>query len=307
MPLRQWLLHRLTGSWGIDPTDASNTGCFAVAEGDWSDGTCRQLDVRRSDLLPVLAADAVLGAVDAEGAALLGVPRGTPVLAGAGDGPCASLGADATGAVGCLTLASSGTLRLLVDGVTLDPCRSSTCLAFLGGRYVVSLPVSNVGFALEWARGALGFATVAELEQAAVTATSDPSVTFQPYLTGERFPYWDRDRTAGFLGIRADHDRGDLARAVLVGVACSLRRCVDHVRTLGLPLDELRVNGGAARCVSLVALLGALLDVPLTRTEGDTLSGAAVLAGSQARPDVTPVPRDGTDLTCAYETWLSRQ
>ncbi|WP_028922472.1 xylulokinase [Pseudonocardia acaciae] len=312
VPLRQWLVRVVTGRWCIDPTDASVTGCLDIRAARWSEELGRRLPVPARSLLPLRAPDEVIGPVTGDGAALLGLPAGASVRCGAGDGPCASLGAGATGADACLTLGSGGTLRMVVDEPVTDRDRQATCLAFgtAAGRYVISLPVSNVGFALEWARRTLGFDDAAELDEAARSAPVDPGLVFLPYLAGERFPYWDRGRTAGLTGLRAHHDRADIARAVLVSIGCCLRRAVEHVLALGVPIAAIRVNGGAARFPGLLSLLAATIPLPLRHVTAESLEGAALLAGGTGEPpapgrDVAPADLPADLLDLAYERFIA--
>lgn len=313
VPLRQWLVHLATGQWCIDPTDASVTGCLDIRAARWSAELGRRLPVPPRSLLPLRAADQVIGSVTAEGAARLGLPAGRRVRCGAGDGPCASLGAAATGDLACLTLGSGGTLRMIVDDPVTDPDRQATCLALTttASRYVISLPVSNVGFALEWARHSLGFDRIDELSEAAQSAPIDPDLVFVPYLAGERFPYWDRERTASLVGLRAHHGRADIARAVLLAIGCCLRRAVEHLLQLGVPIAAIHVNGGAARVPCLLPLLAAMLPIPLRHVAGESLEGAALLAGgpdevSRSRGRlIVPADLSAQLLGLAYEHFLA--
>jgi sugar (pentulose or hexulose) kinase len=322
VPLRQWLLRVATGVWGIDPTDASVTGALDIHEIAWSEAW--RLGVPDGSRPPVRDPRAVMGRVTAEGARALGIPEGVPVLTGAGDGPCASLGARAagaaevaegvegagggggavpggagggdTGGVGCLTLGSSATLRMVTTGALLDPGARSTVLAWGGGAYVLSIPVSNAGFALEWGRRVLGFGTAEAFEEAAAAGRTDPGVIVLPYVTGERFPYWSRGLRAGVYGAGEGTDRATLARSVVVGIACTLLRTLRHARELGADPRVLMVNGGAAASGSLLAATAALLgrDGTEIRTcAAGSLEGALALGGVRTpRAAAAPVRPD---------------
>jgi sugar (pentulose or hexulose) kinase len=287
VPLRSWLASLACGEWKADPTDASVTGCFDVFAGDWARDLADRLGVDCKSLLELGRCEDVVGTVTSAGQHTLGLPAGLIWHLGAGDGPCASLGAAAAlGADTCLTLGSSGTLRILTQSPVLDTQRRSTALAFLDSRWLVSIPVSNVGFALAWACQALGFADIDELSTAAERGRSDPSLVFLPYLAGERFPYWDPGRAASFRGLRLDHVRFDLARAVVLGIAYSVRRCIDHARELGLSCSAIATNGGATRCKPLLAAIAAATGCELTVTSAGSLEGALHLA-LPANPLVT--------------------
>lgn len=131
-----------------------------------------------------------------------------------------------------------------------------------------------------------------------------------PYLAGERFPYWDQERTASLVGLRAHHGRA-VARAVLLAIGCCLRRAVEHLLQLGVPIAAIHVNGGAARVPVLLALLAAMLPVPLRHVAGESLEGAALLAGgpdevsrSGARV-IVPADLPADLLGLAYQHFLA--
>jgi sugar (pentulose or hexulose) kinase len=292
VPLREWLIWLACGEWVIDPTDASVTGVLNVSEPGWDEELADLFDIEDRSLLPLAGCTAVAGEVGQSGGGLLGMPSGTPLLLGAGDGPSASLGAGALEpTTGCLTLGSSGTLRVLSPWPALDPSRQSTVLSFLPDTWVTSIPMNSVGFTLQWGQRALGFPDVDSFSAAAAGGKTDPSLTFVPYLKGERFPYWDSTLTAGFVGLRDDHDRDDLAKAIVLGLAYSVRRAIDHARRLGLPLDVINVNGGAAFCSPLLSAVQALAQLELRVTTSAALEGAFSILASQGALGVTaPAP-----------------
>jgi len=103
---------------------------------------------------------------------------------------------------------------------------------------------------------------------------------FHPYLKGERTPYWDTDLRGDFVGIHAQHGSSHFARAVLEGVAFSIRDCLEVVAGLGSPIHRFFLLGGGAKSVLWRQILCDVLGVPLIKpaTE-DAAFGAALLAG----------------------------
>lgn len=115
--IKEYLLHRLTGAWVTDPSCASTTGLYDVITGRWLPDP---RDARIEYLPRVARPRERVGVVSARAADDCGLPVGTPVLAGLGDGPAANL---ACGAAGdrrlCLSLGTTIVARLLVRGRTL--------------------------------------------------------------------------------------------------------------------------------------------------------------------------------------------
>ncbi len=105
-------------------------------------------------------------------------------------------------------------------------------------------------------------------------------VMFHPYLQGERCPYWDANLRASFTGVSISSMRGDFARAVMEGVAFSLRDCYRTLEEMKLPVKRIFLIGGGARSriwSEIVAnVFGCTVSVP---TPGDASFGACLLAG----------------------------
>ena len=102
-----------------------------------------------------------------------------------------------------------------------------------------------------------------------------------PYLQGERTPHLDPWARGGWIGLTASHDRRHLIRAVLEGVALSLKDCFAILREQGLRLEQVRATGGGAKSPLWRQILADVLGVELVTTnahEGPAF-GAALLAG----------------------------
>src|ERR1019366_9665232 len=136
---------------------------------------------------------------------------------------------------------------------------------------------------LRWLHDALGgeadFATL--LLEAQRWAPGVEGLLFAPYLAGERTPYPDPDARGAFTGLSLRHDRGALVRAVLEGVAFGMRDCLDLVGAHGSAPTSARVSGGGSRGDLWLAILAAVLELPLERTVVDAGAayGAALLGG----------------------------
>ena len=116
-------------------------------------------------------------------------------------------------------------------------------------------------------------------------ASSSPigsnGVFFHPYLQGERCPYWDANLRASFTGVSISSTRGDFARALMEGVAFSLRDCYRTLEEMKLPVKRIFLIGGGARSrlwSEIVAnVFNCTVAVP---TPGDASFGACLLAGT---------------------------
>ena len=80
--------------------------------------------------------------------------------------------------------------------------------------------------------------------KAEASAPGSNGVFFHPYLSGERSPYWDPKLRGSFTGMSMGTTRGDLARAILEGVAYSLKDCHRTIDEMQLPVKEYILIGG---------------------------------------------------------------
>ena len=105
-------------------------------------------------------------------------------------------------------------------------------------------------------------------------------VMFHPYLQGERCPYWDPNLRASFTGVSISSARGDFCRALMEGVAFSLRDCFRTLEEMALPAKRIFLIGGGARSALWSEIVCNVFDRPVAVPEpGDASFGAALLAG----------------------------
>ncbi|MCA9180297.1 MAG: xylulokinase [Planctomycetales bacterium] len=249
---------RLTGEIATDVSDASGMLLLDVRHRCWSDELLGKLQLDKSLLGTVYESEQVTGTLRPEVAQKLGLTSACQVVGGAGD--CAA-GAVGNGIVkaGVLTasLGTSGVMFVHCDQPQYDKLgRLHTfCHAVHGKWHMMGVTLSAAG-SLQWFVENLcielaqrrGVDPYAELgaEAAAVPAGSG-GLLFAPYLAGERTPHADPNARGCFVGLTSSHKRGHLARAVMEGVAMSLRDSLEIIHSLGVPIREMRLSGGGAK------------------------------------------------------------
>lgn len=292
---KDYVRYRLTGAFASDVADASGTLLLDLARRAWSEEVLAALEIPPSWLPEVFEGPAVTGTVSAEAAGATGLEAGTPVVAGGGDQAAGAVGvgAIAPGTVS-LVLGTSG----VVFATTAAPLADregrvhAFCHAVPDRWHVMGVTLAAAG-SLQWFHDALcpdvAFdELMAEAEEA---PPGSDGLVFLPYLAGERTPYPDPYARGAFVGLTLRHGRGHLVRAVLEGVAFSLRQCLDLVHEVtGERAARLMVSGGGARSQLWCAILAAACGTPveqLGEREG-AAGGAALLAGVGAGvwPDV---------------------
>jgi xylulokinase len=279
---KDWLRLRLTGQAATDPTDASGTLLFDLARNVWADPLIDKLGLPREKLPPVRDSVAVGGHLLPGSAADLGLPRGIPVAVGAADTAAALYAVGLKADEAMLNLGSSGVWVVNEDGFRPTDITKATTNQYRavgdGGYRLAS--VYNVGVTLDWVRDLLG-ATWDELYDTASRPHRPDGPRFDPYLSPER---WNTAATGAWTGLTLAHQREDLMRSALDGVAGLLRQRLDDLRATGHPVNSVILGGGGITNPAWRALLAEALDLPLidAPTTWLTPAGAARLAADAA-------------------------
>jgi xylulokinase len=249
---------RLTGELATDASDASGMLLLDVKARNWSDELLGKLQLDRSLLGKVYESEQVTGSLTQESAQKLGLTTDCVVVGGAGD--CAA-GAVGNGVVkaGIMTasLGTSGVMFVHSDEPEYDALgRLHTfCHAVHGKWHMMGVTLSAAG-SLQWfveqvckelatRRGVDPYQAI--LTEASAAPVGCDGLLFAPYLAGERTPHADPFARGCFVGLTNSHQRGHMARAVMEGVAMSLRESLEIIRGLQIPVKEMRLSGGGAK------------------------------------------------------------
>jgi glycerol kinase len=280
-----WLLWKLSGGAAhiTDVTNASRTMLFNIHTMEW-DGDLLRLFGIPGNLLPsVRSSSEVYGHV----VPALGIER-VPIGGIAGDQQAALFGqmcrkpgmSKNTYGTGCFLLQNVGTQA------TLSRHELVTTIAWkIGDRteYALEGSVFIGGAVVQWIRDGLGLVrTAPEIEALATSVPDNGGVYLVPAFAGLGAPHWDPYARGAIVGITRGTTSGHIARAALESIAYQVADLLDAMRAdAGIPLAELRVDGGASANNSLMQFQADVLGVPVVRpriTETTAL-GAAYLAG----------------------------
>lgn len=274
----------MTGKIASEPSDASGSGAMNIHTQQWDDEIIDALKLERSIFPELHPSSGVIGTVSAEFAAASGLPTGIPVIAGAGDNAAAAIGLGVSSAkphVGSVSLGTSGVLiaPLLEPKVQPEGRVHLFCHAD-GSYFLLGVTLSAAG-SLQWLRDTIapGVAFNDLMLEAASVPSGAEGVTFMPYLSGERSPHLDPNLRGAWLGLSLAHGRGHLTRAVLEGVAFSLRDTLEVMRPL-VNLESLLAVGGGATSAFWLEIVGTALQTTLVKPalEEGPARGAAILA-----------------------------
>ncbi len=310
--LRSWLC----GDWQTDWIEAAGSLFFDPRARRWSEEMCALAGLPPSVLPPIADPTAVAGRLTAEAASALGLVEGTPVVVGASDTAVEDYGAGAVkpgqaivklataGNYNVMTNAPRPSRRLItypqvIDGLWYQVSATNACASSVRWfRDVIGRPEAA-------AAAAGGPGPYARLDaQAAATPLGADGLLFQPYLLGERSPYWDPDLRGSFVGLTLRHSPGHLFRAVLEGIALSLADCARALEESGLPVTDVRIIGGGAASPLWRQIVCDVLGRPVAKPLLDDASfGSALLAGVGV--GVYPDPVTAVTRAARVETTLT--
>src|SRR6266487_231481 len=280
---------RLTGDRAIDMADASGTLILDVARRQWSDEVLQAAEIDRSLLPALYESPEVCGKVSAIGAEATGLAAGTPVVAGAGDQAAGAtgMGVVAPGTVSA-TIGTSGVVFAATDRPALDPQgRVHTFCHAIPGRWHVMGVTQAAGLSLRWFRDTFAMDSSGAresydrlTEEAAKISPGCDGLLWTPYLMGERTPHLDASARAALVGLTASHTRAHIVRAILEGVAFSLRDTFTIFQEMNVPVKNIRLGGGGARSPLWRQIQADVYGHPVEIVEAEegAAYGAALLA-----------------------------
>jgi xylulokinase len=281
---------RLTGERAIDVADASGTLLLDVKNRRWSREVLNVAELPESCLPRLFESQKIVGRVHAIGATATGLLAGTPVVAGAGDQAAGAIGMGiATPGAVSATIGTSGVVFAATDRPALDPKgRLHTFCHAIPGRWHVMGVTQAAGLSLRWFRDTFG-AGIDDgrdpYERLSEEASNSPAgargVLWAPYLMGERTPHCDPDARAALVGLDASHRRPDIVRAIMEGVAFSLRDTFTIFEEMKVQVNNIRLSGGGARSPLWRQIQADVFGHPVASVKADegAAYGAALIAG----------------------------
>jgi xylulokinase len=287
---KDYVRFRLTGERAIDMADASGTLLLDVTHRRWSNEVLSKAGIDVGLLPSLHESSQVCGKISAAGAEATGLLVGTPVVAGAGDQAAGAVGMGIAraGAVSA-TIGTSGVVFAATDRPALDPAgRLHTFCHAIPGRWHVMGVTQSAGLSLRWFRDRFGVVAKDErdpydilAEEATATPAGSEGAFWVPYLMGERTPHLDPNARAALVGLTASHTRGHVIRAVMEGVAYSLKDTFTIFNEMKIPVTSIRLGGGGARSPLWRQIQADVYahEVEIVAAEEGAAYGAAILAG----------------------------
>jgi xylulokinase len=291
-----YLVQKLTGEWVTSSASADPLGLVDLKRFDYDDTLLDMAGLSRNKVSRLLPPGAIAGAITHAMAAELGLPKGLPIVVGAGDGQSAGLGCNVTRPGRAYLNIGTGT----VSGVYGDTYSYTKDYRTMGGpipgTYILETFIGGGTQNIVWfveelsdldARRMKPGETPEQILEALASRIPEGSekLLCLPYWTGAMTPYWDGHARGAFVGLSGLHGKVHMYRAILESLALEERLLVCGVEaSMGRPIDEIILLGGGSRsplwCQIIANVLGRT--VKLAREQESTALGAGIHAAAAA-------------------------
>ena len=300
--VKDYVRYLLTGEAATDRIEAQGTLMWAMpgtsgTAGTWDAELVALSGLKMSAMPKIIEPTDLAGRVTREAAEATGLPEGMPVVCGSSDSAVEDYGAGAVEPGDLIIkLATAGNVNSMTAAAHPHP-KTLTYSHIVPGMWYSVSATNAAALCMRWLRdgfygelgngervtgnGKSGNVWQRIEEEASASSIGANGVFFHPYLQGERCPYWDSNLRASFTGVSISSTRGDFARALMEGVAFSLRDCYRTLEEMKLPVKRIFLIGGGARSRLWSEIVANVFNCAVAVPEpGDASFGAALLAGT---------------------------
>ena len=291
--VKDYVRYLLTGKAATDYIEAQGTLFFDMRKMAWDPELVELAGLKMSALPAIVKPTDVVGTVTKDAAAATGLPAEMSVVCGSSDSAVEDYGAGAVEPGDLIIkLATAGNVNSMTAAAHPHP-KTLTYSHIVPGLWYSVSATNAAALCMRWLRDAFykeeGEGRKEKVrnlyslmdEEAQKSPVGANGVFFHPYLQGERCPYWDPNLRASFTGVSISSTRGDFCRALMEGVAFSLRDCYRTLEEMRLPVKRIFLIGGGARSKLWSEIVCNVFNRPVAvPTPGDASFGACLLAGT---------------------------
>ncbi len=313
-----FIIYKLTGKFVSDFSNLSRTMLFDINKLRYSDFISSELEIDLDKMPESVESGVDIGEIISDETSF---DKKTLVVTGAGDQQSAALGVGvvSTGEIKCTTGTGSFILAYQ-DEPKFDPEKRVLCSCHaIPGAWVQEASIFTTGSVLRWFRDQIGYFEISTTEEGQdpyekIIEESEKSnigangLILIPHLVGAGAPYWNPNAKGLLFGLSLGHQRKDLYRAILEGVAFEIKKNIEVFKKLGIEPKELSLTGGGSRSDFWNQIISDVLGVVCVRNviEEATSLGAAILAASGAGlfPDITEAAKN---LCKVDKKWVPNQ
>ncbi len=288
-----YIAYKMTGKISQDKSQCYGLHFYDMGKGVYDETLADELKVDLSKFPEISECHDVVGEIMKNAAAATGLAVGTPVVAGGLDAACGTLGAgvfrdgqtqEQGGQAGGMSICESeaiGHEKLILSNHVVS------------GKWLLQGGTVGGGGAMNWFNRELGFfeqiqgkkEDISSFEvlsrEAGEVSLGAEGLIFLPYMSGERSPIWDENAKGVFFGLDYSKKRKHMVRALMEGVAFSLRHNVETARQAGADIESFNAMGGSANSKVWTQIKADVTGIPVNVAKSDTATtwGAAVIAG----------------------------
>ncbi|PIZ04507.1 MAG: xylulokinase [Gammaproteobacteria bacterium CG_4_10_14_0_8_um_filter_38_16] len=275
----------LSGVLAVDKSDGSGFGLMDIAKRDWSDVMLESQHIPKSWLPDLFESIDICSVINEAGANATGLKIGTPIIAGAGDQPAQSVGCHLIDSrTMSLQVGTSGVVTKIDDYV---PAKQGEYLNYChtqSSQWIAMGLTASAAGSLRWFRDhiAMRYSFKEIDEMAASVSPGSDGLLFTPDIGGNIHPHANANARGHFVGFTERHTLAHMARAVLEGVAFSLREMAEVMnRQSNAQPNHFMISGGAANSLLWKTIFADIFQKPLNtvnNVEGAAF-GVAIMAG----------------------------
>lgn len=268
-----YLVYRLTGSYGTDYCEASTSCLYQIKEKKWSPEMREFLGLSEEVYPEVRGSALEAGMLKKEIAGYISLSQEIGVLTGTGDNPATAI---STGCLGrgypVISLGTSGVFMMPVQEIREDAKGKMILFSFDDKSYAYLLQgaVQSSGSTFDWwVRGILGEEDFTEADRLADTECSQNSgVLFYPHLMGDKTLYADPGIRGAFIGLSMETNRSDMLYAVIEGLCFGFRELAEKMCLPLCRFKSVKVVGGGTRSRVWMQTLSNVLNIPIEQMDG---------------------------------------
>ncbi len=284
-----YLTWHLTGDYRTSWASADPTALLDIEAKRYAPEILAALDVDENCFAEACRPGSVMGQVSEAAAFATGLPKGTPVVAGGGDGQAAGLGIGMLGpGRAYLNLGTASVSGVYGESYATDPA-FRTMSSLSGEGYIFELCLITGTFLTNWLveqlfeedpkKNPLVYQAL-EAEAARLPIGAD-GLMLMPYWGGVMTPYWDADARGMMIGLSSEHGRGHFYRAMMEGIALDEAMGLAGIEQVtGQTIEELLTIGGGSKSDLWCRIVANATGKPVKRlaTAEATSLGAGITA-----------------------------
>ncbi len=269
--------YRLTKQRIVTDCMASGSGLLNIHKKDYDEDILKEIGIVKEQLCKLVSYKDMV-ALTEEGAELLGLEAGIPVMPPCADGALNQVGVGAlVEGIMTFSVGTSAAIRLTTSKPVL-PKEPSTWCYLSPTLWLSGAATSGACNCIDWFRDHFYPASYAEIEKNSYEVTETP--VFLPFLFGERCPGWKDDQRGMFVGIQPSHTKADFYQAVQEGILFNVYQCYQVLAEQNGKPDRVILSGGIINSEFWTQMCADIfgIEMEIPTIDQSSLMGAIVLA-----------------------------